>query len=512
MSLAAADRKRRLRWGAGYKPIPADIEVPWADDVCAPFTSRVDREATLRAEQVLLMTQSKAWVEIVLPECRRVDAKRKAPLYALSDLLLFEAFARNTGVNVKRARGILAGDSGVEARRLLGFDVPRNPPEREKRMKLLNGVPSRSTVSRLNRWFPEQERAVMWERFAAALRDEHLGMPELQAELDHIAGDGTYIETRYSAPVVNTETGEIVNRPTALTAGHTARKTDGTPTDGWSLFPMFTLSYVPLVYSVDQIQTSERTVATVLVRDELSKVLRQYRSGDVGFAVFDGGVHCQPLRAELRKMNYVESVPLCSHYNQERADELSAQEYDIADFPGWKANGHREIYCAKHKTRAAKRALRIRKSGVSVGVEGKCAECTKLEAKELHVKQKFRSVVGSISVSSGDFRLSTDRKNFVRRNTGDPVETLDFALGNPLTYNDLNAAHYGTARWAAENFNRMLSARFGLTRGKRWIKTHDRARLETAISFSLIHAISMDHRRRKRELEAVEPPPLAQAA
>jgi hypothetical protein len=458
----------------------------------------------------MLLTRSSAWSEIVLPECARIDARRKAPLYAISELLLFEAFARNSGVNVKDARGLLAGDAGIEARRILGFDIPRNPPKREKRMKLLNGVPSRSTMSRLNRWFPEHERAQMWERFAAALRDEHLQMPEMQAELDHIAGDGTYIETRYTAPIADRDTGEIVNSPTALTAGFTARKTDGTPTHGWSLFPMITFSYIPLVHSVDKIQASEKTVATELVRGELADTLRPYRSSEIGFAVFDGGLHCQPLRAELHKLNYVESLQLCSRYNEEHADELSAQEYEIEGFPGWKANGHREIYCAKHKTRAAKRALRIGKSGVSVGVEGKCTACAKLEAKELHVKRRFRSIVGSISISSGDFRLSGNR--FVRCNTDESVETRDFALGNPLTYNDLNAEHYGKARWAAENFNRMLSARFGLTRGKRWIKTHDRARLETALSFSLIHAISIDYRQRKREIEAADPPPLALAA
>jgi hypothetical protein len=103
---------------------------------------------------------------------------------------------------------------------------------------------------------------------------------------------------------------------------------------------------------------------------------------------------------------------------------------------------------------------------------------------------------------------------YVRCEPRIPASRRDWALGNGLTYNDLEAAQHGSKRFGRnEGFHGALANRYGLLE-KRWFQRHDQARIEVALIFVVAHAISIEYRARVRETEtrAGAPPRLPIAA
>ena len=81
-------------------------------------------------------------------------------------------------------------------------------------------------------------------------------------------------------------------------------------------------------------------------------------------------------------------------------------------------------------------------------------------------------------------------RSFKRVTTPLDRAKADWSVGNPLTYEDPLARAYGKKRWGLiEGFHGTLERRFGLIKGKRWIRDLDRAELEVTMTYAIIHQL-----------------------
>jgi hypothetical protein len=480
----------------------APREIPWS--LRTEEFSRIDLEATAKAHDVLTIERTEGWQKHAIPALKTVDSGRKMAhaLYTSSELERVSLFAFLTGNTIKDARTLLCSDKGEAARRLLGFDKPRNPVKRHARMKLLDGVPSEASLCRHHKRFDLYWRMSVLEKVALDLRDQHLSYSSFREEIRRVGKDGSTVLTHYNAPLIDRKTGEILNadRVTAPDAGYVSHRT--APPEkagaGWCLVAAVTLeTRIPVVLPVVERNGHPETEMGMQIAETLKQEIKPALEGKIGVMVMDGGFHDQELRATLHDAGYLESCHVSSHSasegTQQSVKTKNKRRYKIDGFPNWNANGHREIEC-KCGQRPAKRIETLKNGALSVGVEGDCPKC------------------GHISITAGDWRLSNG--SFVRCAPGTPLKKRDYTLGNPLTYNDPLAERYGNLRHGhGEGYFAQLARRFGVNHGKRWVRTGDRVRLESTLAFIAIHALSMEYRERNGEVpDASSPPPQALAA
>lgn len=501
---------RRLRW-SGNLPKPGSGDVPWAK-------KRIELAQLSEADHVLLLQQTRAWQDVMVPECRRIDAERSSRglkfLYSSEDLELALLFGRACGhTTYKKTRLVLAGDD-PRPRQSLGFDQPRNAhgqPRKVVPLRRRDGVPSEATISRHKKRFTDQLRAELWTEIERRLRQEHLETAELQAEASILNLDGSPLLTHFRAPraskihggeyappeVTNGEMFQVVHQQRVkVTCPDGGYVPDSAGVDkcghGWNLVMISTATGVPLAWRLVPLNASEKTVALDLVREDFVRDVAPYLAGKIKVLSADGAFHQAELRAELRQHGIVENIHLVSHArrrrSEKRAADFNAREHAIIGFPNWYANGHREIRCKCG--RGVAKAIELGRNGEAVvRVEGKCPNC------------------GTISVKSGDWRFTED-DTFVRCMPDEAVRERDWALGNPLTFNDLNAQVYGRARFGHnEGLHGTLSNRYALIRNKRWFRRLAQAQTDTAMTFALMQTLSLEQRRR-----ASAPPGLAAAA
>jgi hypothetical protein len=489
-AIAGSSPQRRLRWGALPKPPSGDV--PWAK-------RRPELFGVQEADHALLVRASSAWQELMVPACTQLDAERprqgQRPLYKSEELELALLFGRACGLrSYKEIRAVLAGDD-PRPRRLLGFDKPRNRPETTKRMRLRDGVPSEATMSRHRARFTEERRQTLWKEIERRLRTEHLSDPDMQNESAVINVDGSTMLTHYTCPATTGGSiGPYNLKITCPDGGFVSSKKapDDKRGHGWTLLMYSSASGVPLAWRLVPLSASEKDTALDLLREDFARDVSPYLRGRLKVVVGDGAFHKPELRSEFRKHGIIENIHLVSHAGKarERAAEFKAYRFAIEGFPNWFANGHREITCRCGRAAAKKVGLDEAGNAV-VRVQGKCATC------------------GTITVTSGDWRFAND--HFVRSHPDEPVEDRDWAFGNPLTFNDLAATEYGRRRFGHnEGLHGTLSNRYKLIRNKRWFRRQAQAEIDTAMTFALVHAISMEQRRRARMTGA--PPGLAAAA
>jgi hypothetical protein len=458
--------------------------------------------------------QSKAWKELVAPRLDKLQQKRERPqrekpwytTHELESLFLLQRVAGR--LSYKDTRDFIAGDTiaAAEARRLLGLDSRRARPGRRRGPKGLpteqyDGVPSKATMSRYLRLWNLEERREMYEQLFEALVQEHLELPEFQEECLSLYADGSPVLTHYTAPVVNSQTGEIVNsdKVTASDAGYVGQSVAPDKSGhGWNLISLVTRTALPISYTLPPLNRSEKVELETIV-DHYREVIRpRIDARRVGILTTDGAFHRPLTRRAIRDAGLVENIHYCSHADTEenhtRADESTRKRIPISGYPGWYANAHREVIC-RHGHRAAKVIEPPKRNGRPVvRVEGKCSD----------------GCATSISIESGKWRRAQTPDRFERCNLDDPDDRRDWALGNGLTFNDPEACAYGFKRFGRnEGFHGAMANRFGLLQ-KRWFRHRDQARIEAAVVFSIVHVIAMEYRRRLREADS--PPPLACAA
>jgi hypothetical protein len=482
--------KSRLRW-------PKDLPKPGTGDV--PYAKRrPELLGLMEAEQARLLRDSEAWRTIVRPICEKLDEQRSTrALYTSEELELVLLFGQACGgLNAKDTRMLLAGDD-PRPRQILGFDRPRNDPWTKKRMILRDGVPSEPTISRHKKRLTEEVREAMWAEVERAVKLEHLATPELQEECGVLYQDGTTMLTHYTCPVrEGSDTGAYGREITCPTGGYRGRTN---PVDkqgqGFTLVTITSETGVPLAHRVVPLNRSEVTTGLELIREDFARDVAPYLTGRVNVLVADGAFHSPELRAEARKVGIIESIHLCSHAekSKSRAERMSKTRRAIEGYDNWFANDHREISCRCGK--GVSKIVGVDKNGESVvRVQGKCEKC------------------GVITVTSGDWRYTSDNR-FVRCHPKDEARARDWAFGNPLTFNDLNAKEYGKDRFGRhEGFHGALSTRYKLIEHKRWTRTVSKARIEVSMTFALMHVIGMEQRRRVRLASSAAPPGTAAVA
>jgi hypothetical protein len=445
----------------------------------------------------------------MVPACRSIDAERAerpgpTPLYTSEELELALVFGRACGKRTYKAtRAVLAGDD-PRPRRVLGFDTPRNPQDRKQRMRLRDGVPSEATMSRHKARFTEELRAELWQEIELRLRREHLETEELQAEAEVLYLDGTAMLTHFTCPTqapkrARSNGGAVPahareRKVTCPDGGYVGRAAPPEKQgNGWNLVMISSSTGVPLSWRLVPLHASEKTTALELVRQDFARDVAPYLGGKVKVLTADGAFHAPELRAELRQHGIVENIHLASHSFKSagRAAKMTAARYPIHGYADWFANAHREVVC--RCGRGTAKIIDLNKDGVAVvRIQGKCPKC------------------GVISVTSGDWRYTPDNR-FVRAHPHDKVDERDWAFGNPLTFNDLNATEYGKDRFGHnEGLHGTLVTRYQLIKNKRWFRRKAQANIDTAMTFAIIHAVSLEQRRRARQASA--PPGAALAA
>lgn len=488
--------KRRLRWS--NLPKPGSGEVPYAK-------SRPELAGFSEGQIARAILDSAAWKEVMRPVLDQLDRERvrpgkEKPFYSSEELESVLLYQRVCGLgSYKRARNELAGDR-EEARRLLGFDKPRNRKSRV--VKLRDGVPSEATMSRHRGRFVERRRVEAYLTLERRLLDEHLSCLELQEEARILNLDGTKIQTHYTAPIVDPKTKRTVNdaQVTAPEAGYVPHSAGPDHSGhGWNLVSITSTTGIPLAWKVVPLNASEKDVAIELVRDEFEPRVASRVPRELTVLSADGGFAKQELRAELRRLGIVENIHLVSHgdapESHSNAKKNNAKHVPIEGYKSWFTNGHRELSCACGAGTSIKRLSLDRNGKAVVRTEGACRKC------------------GSITITSGDWRKAQNPDRWVRINPQNSREKPDLLMGNPLTFNDPISGEYGRRRFGHnEGFHGALVSRFGLIKDKRWFRRLDEAKIATAMTFCVMHVVALEQRRRRAEAEADQaqaPPGLA---
>lgn len=501
-------RKQRARFSGDF---------PLAQQGFTPWSNKREQLRGLNEGQITrLVLDSDEFRDTVgklLDEVERGRARlgKEAPFYTSLEIESVLVYQRVCGLKTYReARQRLAGDEpeATEARRLLGFDRPRNGHRRRGRkgqpVERFDGVPSESTASRHRRRMGAERHADAHDELFTRLVQTHLEFPEFRKELEILHLDGSGVFTHYQAPITDPKTRTVVNegRVTCPDAGYLPPTAGvGKCGHGWNLTSLVTGTSLPVVYRLPKLHSpSERDTGDELVHEFgrlIVPALEAAGERELSVVSADGAFHKQAMRARCRQYGILENVHLSSHGDSKESlagvAKRNRERIPIDGYPNWYANGHREVFCLCGR-RAGKR-VRLRTNGtVASRVEGKCAKC------------------GSITITSGDWRRAQNPDRFVRCLPGEDVELRDWTLGNPLTFNSPEAGAYGRNRFGHnEGFHGTLSTRFGILNGKRWYRNRHQARLDVAIVFSVLHVVAMEQRRRVR-LSDAEPPPLALAA
>ncbi len=490
-SSGKAAAKARVRW-VSWLPKPQMALMPYSlscPEVADYAPGQVTRD----------LIDSDAWREVMRPlfqemDCQRLERDREAPLYSSEELESVLLYQRVCGkITVKEGRGLLAGDEpqALEARRFLGLDQPRNNGRcrgiKGKPVERRDGVPSEASLCRHKERFGEEPRAAAYEQLFARLRDEHVKMPEFQAEIRELAIDGSHLFVRRTAPIYDAKTGKLVNGDqVTLPDGGFAPKSMGEHKTGhgWNLVTLAPLSGVPLSYDLPKLPADEKGTGTKLIEEFIADVLPKLPAEQIGVLTCDSNFQSPHIRAAARRARLLENIHFASHGKSKEsirnAKTRNKKIFQIEGYPNWTANGHREIKCRCGRW-ASKRCKILGNGSLSVRLEGQCPSC------------------GSITVTSGDWRNAQNPDRFVRCMPDEEVEDREWALGNPLTYNNPEAKAYGVARFSRnENLHSILKTRFKVLEERRWLRNHAQARADVAIVYSIIHWISMEQRRRAR--------------
>jgi Transposase DDE domain len=496
--------KSRVRFGK--LPKPADrTQVPYA-------LSRDELKSLTPGEMVKIVMATAAFQEQVGPLLDRLDAQRGRrgkrrgvePLYSsweLEQVLLFQVMCGLR--SAKEARDRLAGDRGVECRRLLGLDRERETNRRRKR-KRLPGVPSESTLSRHRQRIGEEDRADAYDRCFKQIRIDHMiEFPEFVEEMRVLALDGTTVETHFKTPRYHKTTKKLLNadQVTCPEGGYGAKTAGGGKAgEGFNEVILTSMSGMPVGAETIAIHHGESKCGTRVLEEFGQEVAPHLDRTKMNVLVADGGFQSPELRRAARDASLLEQVHFASHGDKQESKknvrERNADVRLIDGYPNWFANGHREIFCRCGGGKISK-DLGTRKGRPFSRVTGECDKC------------------GHISITSGQWRSVQNMGGVVGQNgwmrvlpgeQGKP----DLAFGNPLTFNDPVAEVYGKQRFALnEGLNSNLSDRFRFNRHKRWFRRRVQVETEASVIFTIMHALAMEQRRRARAATQQPPAPIA---
>ncbi|HJQ49202.1 MAG TPA: hypothetical protein VJ838_01660 [Gaiellaceae bacterium] len=496
--------ERRMR---GHRNLPdpnGDTTQRWSKDM-------PELKDVTEAQMVMLLMESDAFQQTVQPLLDRAEEERfrrqrrkRRFLYRVEEIERVILFKAITGTaTMVETRDKLGGDR-TEARRTLGFDFPRNegrPGERET----LDGVPSEATLCRQRQLFDPKERAEAYVALFKMLRDQHIiDFPdEMLEELLRLGIDGSKIEITGECPIwEKKKKGDkgkrkkrLVNasRITCPDGGYVAKGASPDKTGhGFNKMTIGTATKLPVVFDVTPLNRNEGQAASELIAQYREDVLPLLPERRLGVLTGDSAFAANSLRKEIRSVGLIENAHNVSHADKpsvrKRAASKRKERTKIEGYEDWFVDGLQQVICRCGKTATGHWEL-DRKGEVACRVYGSCEKC------------------GSVSITSGRYRLSQNPKKYLKVDPKNKDETPDYRLGNGLTYDSKMSAAYGSERWSrGEGLNSVMASRFGLTTGKRRYKTIQDARADVAASYALMHLLTM----MQRKLEAAgAAPPLA---
>ena len=177
----AGQAARRKRFGTLPTPNPS-AELSYAK-------TRPELADLTAAKTVRLMLDSQAWADVMKPALDQLEQRRGGgrngigPLYTCEELESFLIYQVVCGIETfKATRDRLTSDRGGEARRLLGFDRPR---QCKSQVTAIHSVPSEATVSRYRQlWAPLGVGAVKAATHAGIAHDKNATLYDLKAAED----------------------------------------------------------------------------------------------------------------------------------------------------------------------------------------------------------------------------------------------------------------------------------------------------------------------------------------
>lgn len=504
---AAATPKQRVRF-SGEFPEPLPGTVPYA-------LARGELADLDEADITGLILRSPAWRDVMTPYLDEIDERRNKsarikPLYDAETLEGVLLYGRVCGLKTYREiRDRLGGDRGREIRALLGLERPRSIPG-QKVVKLRSGIPSEATICRhRTKHFPEEKRHEAYVVLEKRWRAEHLQTEGLRREARNLDLDGTAILTHFTGPIYKKRKRgkKYANAPrklvngglsprgypqiTAPDAGYMPRSsTMDWFGHGWKLISILTQTGVPLAWKLISADASEYTAARELLREQMPEVVDELGERQMRILSADGGFAGPDLRIDCHDLGIHENIHHISHGRSEETKRnvrrANKKEILIQGYKNWYANGHRELKCRCGQGRVVKRS-KLQEKRLPDGtttlvavprVEGQCRNCK------------------SITITSGEWYLAQNPSQF-RSVIPGAGHKPDYTFGNPLTYHDVVAKEYGHDRFGHnEGFHSMLGSRFGLTDEKRWFRRQRQAEIECAMTFTIMHAVAMEWRRR----------------
>lgn len=277
---------------------------------------------------------------------------------------------------------------------------------------------------------------------------------------------------------------------------------------GYSIVNIVDSSGLPIDFIVAPINPDETTSGAQLL-DRLAPTLGLFPQNGVRVFGADSGFTGYPVRSRIRALGMLENIHVVSgapsdrsknEREKRRAEQRRIPYFDPKTGKGhkkWHSNGLFELFCDCGRGEVQKRFRHDQNGKLIPSIEGQCRTC------------------GPITITSGHWAYKSGEWDKVI--TSNHLDEPELAFGNPLTFDSPIAKAYGRRRFALqEGVHSILSNRFGLTRGRRRMKYADEARLQTAMTFSVMHLLADVQRRgtavRARTRSSAPPGAPAQAA
>jgi len=599
--VSVAAKQTRVRYGP-LPELPVEVAIPYANTRTGALTP---------AQAVRAMLDSRAWRTVMKPELDDLDTRRRnvnkvQPLYTCEELESVYLYQQVAGIDtVRQTREHLTSHAGAQARRLLGFDHPR---QSKGQVTQIHSVPSEATLSRYRlAWAPADAgrvvpatraavaagqtptvydfkkaeferqkaaikvRADLYERFFAFWVSEYAKTPAAAAAARALFMDGTALHSYFNCLITKTvkTKAEARGKPTVTKYGRDGKPRlvaleneqprhikrcrvkpvldakgqvvwDGQLTDaqwaalanqdksfrrywtysadggtgggdsssrsgrGYSIIDVVDSDGLPIDFKVGPIQDDERDRAIELL-DGFETKLRHFPDEGVRILVADSGFTGYDVINPIRELGLLESIHTTSGSSSARskahADSRSKEVRPITyvdrktskKHEHWYTDGLYNLYCRCGQGEVQKRFRRDEDGKLIPSLEGQCSTC------------------GPVTITSGHWAYADKRWHKVIGSNKQNDEP-DLPMGNPLTWDSPIAKAYGKRRFAVqEGVHSILTSRFGLIRGPRRIKNADEVRLQTAMTFCLMHLMA-DVQRQGRALTAAADSASATAA
>jgi hypothetical protein len=499
--LVKAIKKRRKTWGK--LPVPSSrADLYWG-------TKQPELAKITDGQLTALLLSTPEFEQVIGKTLNRIDQRNRTignkktmgrparwSAWQLESVLLYRRIAGLE--NVKRTLLTLTAD--FEGRQLLDLG------ER---------LPSAPTITRyVRQHFDQGERVALYRELDRQLRERIVQLPGFNEEARIMGMDGSQHGTRYTAPIpeVDSEgerTGRIVNAEkqpgeagaiTAPTAGYVGGHHPKSGR-GWQMLGLFTEHGTPVAWDISPLNEAEVDAAKRVLLSYASEIKEHRDPETLSVCTADAGFSSNVLREQLQALNVVPNIHRASHkkdYLQQDEETENASKRNRkwrpfrhpskTHYENWGANGHGEISCSCGEG-VPKREFPARKTGGAVPVtKGHCPTC------------------GDVTITSGQWKLSTNKKTLVRCYRGDTPDPL---IGNSLTFNDPLSREYGQDRYGfGESVHATIERRFGLLKDQSWMRDMTEVEIEFAIAMSAISVLLLE---RDAQRQASTPTPISGA-